>query len=75
MQKFAPNADYNMVLNRLKTDFDRKWKDTKPSTADQLKDYEDIKVLGSGAFGVVVSFFPTNPFYQRSALLLSTETR
>lgn len=56
MQKFSPNADYKTVLNRLKTDFDKKWKENKPSTTDQLKDYEDIRVLGSGAFGVVVSF-------------------
>lgn len=57
MLKFSPKADYKTVLNRLKCDFDKKWKASNPSTADKIKDYEDIRVLGCGAFGVVVSLF------------------
>ncbi|XP_063706308.1 cAMP-dependent protein kinase catalytic subunit alpha-like [Culicoides brevitarsis] len=53
MSKFSPNADYKTVLNRLKNDFEKKWKEKKSSDAEQLKEYEDIRVLGSGAFGVV----------------------
>lgn len=62
MQKFSPNADYRTVLNRLKAEFEKKWNESKPSTAEKLTDYEDIRVLGSGAFGVVVSKLSVNPF-------------
>lgn len=61
MQKFSPNADYRTVLNRLKSEFEKKWNENKPSTAEKLTDYEDIRVLGSGAFGVVVSKLSVNP--------------
>uniref|UniRef100_A0A336M3R4 Neuroendocrine protein 7B2 n=1 Tax=Culicoides sonorensis TaxID=179676 RepID=A0A336M3R4_CULSO len=53
MLNFSAASDYKQVLNRLKNDFDRKWAENKPSTSDRIKDYEDIRVLGSGAFGVV----------------------
>lgn len=56
MLKFSSTSDYKSVLNRMKNEFEKKWKENKSSNDEKLKDYEDIRVLGSGAFGVVVSF-------------------
>lgn len=53
--RFDPGSDYNNVLAKHKTYFDRKWKENKPSKSDILKDYEIFQTLGIGAFGTVVS--------------------
>lgn len=53
--RFDPGADYNNVLAKHKTYFEKKWKDNKPSRSDILKDYEIFQTLGVGAFGTVVS--------------------
>lgn len=71
MLKFSANADYKTVLTRLKGDFDKKWKDMKPSTADQLQDYDDIRVLGSGAFGVVVSWNFSQKFHSHKKIIFN----
>lgn len=57
MSKFSESADYKSVLKRFKTDFDKKWVLNNPSSSDKLGEYENVCVLGSGAFGIVVSFF------------------
>ncbi|CAM6031986.1 unnamed protein product, partial [Sphagnum compactum] len=51
--KFSASTDYKIILNQLKSEFDKKWNEVKPSSTDKAKDFKDVTVLGSGAFGIV----------------------
>lgn len=53
--KFSETSDYGSVLNRLKIEFEKKWKENAPASIRTASDFEEISVLGSGAFGIVVS--------------------
>jgi len=63
--QLANDANYNDVLNKLKAQFWQKQADAKSSPQYNPEEYETITVLGSGAFGTVVSnllfisFLPT----------------
>lgn len=50
----AEPGEYEGVLNRFKTEFEKKWKENVTAPAKNASDFEDIRVLGSGAFGIVV---------------------
>lgn len=54
-KKFSTSSDYKQILNRLKVDFEKKYNNPKNSTDTGLQDYDVLKTLGTGAFGVVVS--------------------
>lgn len=52
-KKFSSGSDYKHILNRLKVDFEKKYNNPKSSTDTGLNDYDVLKTLGTGAFGVV----------------------
>lgn len=54
-KKFSNTSDFKQVLNRLKVDFDKKYNNPKASSEAGLDEYDVLKTLGTGAFGVVVS--------------------
>lgn len=63
MTKFSESTDYGGILNKLKSDFEKKWKENQQAQVKNAKDFDDIRVLGSGAFGIVViSLFTFNGF-------------
>lgn len=55
MSRFSESADYKSVLQRLKNEFETKWRANQPSSNEKSSDYEHVCVLGSGAYGIVVS--------------------
>lgn len=73
--KFAASVDYKITLNRMKAEFDKKWKDLRASNADKLKEFQDIRVLGSGAFGVVVSIGKSITYKNNTIIKLSYEQK
>ncbi|XP_058056738.1 cAMP-dependent protein kinase catalytic subunit beta-like [Anopheles bellator] len=52
-KKFSPNSDYRLVLQRLKSEFERRYNEPKPACESQPTDYEFLRTLGAGAFGTV----------------------
>ncbi|XP_058818533.1 cAMP-dependent protein kinase catalytic subunit beta-like [Topomyia yanbarensis] len=52
-KKFSASSDYKHILNRLKTDFEKRYNSSKTSSDASLSDYDVLKTLGTGAFGVV----------------------
>ncbi|XP_001660801.2 cAMP-dependent protein kinase catalytic subunit beta [Aedes aegypti] len=53
VKKFSHNSEYKQILNRLKVDFEKKYNNVKASSGNGLQDYDVLKTLGTGAFGVV----------------------
>lgn len=47
------DSNYKTILNGLRTDFFRKWKDKKADNAT-LEDFQLYRTVGTGAFGRVV---------------------
>ncbi|XP_062548507.1 cAMP-dependent protein kinase catalytic subunit beta-like [Armigeres subalbatus] len=52
-KKFSSSSDYKQILNRLKVDFEKKYNSVKPSPDSGLQEFDVLKTLGTGAFGVV----------------------
>lgn len=52
---FPRTMPYNEIMKALKEEFLVKWNDKQPSPQGGLEDHEQLSVLGSGAFGTVVS--------------------
>ncbi|XP_058122698.1 cAMP-dependent protein kinase catalytic subunit alpha-like [Anopheles ziemanni] len=50
---FATGSDYRQVLVRLKAEFERRYNDPKLASMTSPTEYELIRTLGSGAFGIV----------------------
>lgn len=48
---FSASEDYNVVLTKLKNEFEKEWTHNTPSSCDQLKEFNFLQVLGQGAFG------------------------
>lgn len=69
-KKFSTSSDYKQILNRLKVDFEKKYNNPKSSTDTGLQDYDVLKTLGTGAFGVVVSIEPSD--FIRAFFILMT---
>uniref|UniRef100_A0A182P4V3 Protein kinase domain-containing protein n=1 Tax=Anopheles epiroticus TaxID=199890 RepID=A0A182P4V3_9DIPT len=57
-QKFSAGGDYRQTLNRLKTEFERRYNDQKQASIASLTEYELLRTLGSGAFGTVIMVQP-----------------
>ncbi|XP_058447625.1 cAMP-dependent protein kinase catalytic subunit alpha-like [Malaya genurostris] len=53
LKKFSAGSEYKHILNRLKTDFEKRYNSTKPTSDAVMSDYDVLKTLGTGAFGVV----------------------
>ncbi|XP_053692450.1 cAMP-dependent protein kinase catalytic subunit beta-like [Sabethes cyaneus] len=52
-KKFSGTGDYKLTLNRLKVEFEKRYSNPKVSSEARLEDYDVLKTLGTGAFGVV----------------------
>jgi hypothetical protein len=52
-KRFSEDKDYKQTLDELKKDFTEKYEKQEPS-GDNLAEFNPTKVLGRGAFGVVV---------------------
>ncbi|XP_055543281.1 cAMP-dependent protein kinase catalytic subunit beta-like [Wyeomyia smithii] len=52
-KKFIPSGDYKLTLNRLKVEFEKRYNNPKLASDAPLDDYDVLKTLGTGAFGVV----------------------
>lgn len=52
---FPRTMPYNEIMKALREEFVTKWNDKRPSPQGGLEDYEQLSVLGTGAFGTVVS--------------------
>lgn len=75
MAKFSETADYKSVLQRLKNDFDKKWALDHASSHVKLSEFQPIRVLGAGGFGLVVrltSFFLITIIECEVSLILET---
>lgn len=55
-KKFSSTSDYKQTLNRLKVDFERRYQNPRVASESGLDDYDVLRTLGTGAFGVVVSW-------------------
>lgn len=53
IRRFSNSVDYSEILAKLSDEFIEKFKTCKPS--DKMEDFKFEKVLGKGAFGIVVS--------------------
>ena len=54
-KKFSATSDYKQTLNRLKVDFERRFQNPRIAAESGLDDYDVLRTLGTGAFGIVVS--------------------
>ncbi|XP_038110617.1 cAMP-dependent protein kinase catalytic subunit beta isoform X1 [Culex quinquefasciatus] len=52
-KKFSSTSDYKQTLNRLKVDFERRYQNPRVASETGLDDYDVLRTLGTGAFGVV----------------------
>lgn len=52
---FPRTMPYPDIMRTLRDEFMEKWSDKNPSPHGGLEDHEQLNVLGSGAFGTVVS--------------------
>ncbi|XP_055589567.1 cAMP-dependent protein kinase catalytic subunit beta-like [Uranotaenia lowii] len=50
---FSSGSDYKQILNRLKTEFEKRYNASKETTLSSLNNYDILKIIGTGAFGVV----------------------
>lgn len=53
--KFSDKKDYKISLKELKMHFNVKWKQNKPSPVINMDNFDQLDILGNGAFGTVVS--------------------
>lgn len=53
VRRFSNSVDYSEILAKLRDEFMEKFTNCKPS--DKMEDFKFEKVLGKGAFGIVVS--------------------
>ncbi|XP_035779501.1 cAMP-dependent protein kinase catalytic subunit alpha-like isoform X2 [Anopheles albimanus] len=60
VQRFTQSSDYRLVLQRLKGDFERKYNEHIRAKDACYTEYEYLRILGSGAFGVVLVKRKTN---------------
>ncbi|XP_055597360.1 cAMP-dependent protein kinase catalytic subunit beta-like [Uranotaenia lowii] len=51
--KFTAASDYKLILNRLKCEFEKRYEASKSLPLSSLDDYDVLKTIGTGAFGVV----------------------
>ncbi|XP_055634435.1 cAMP-dependent protein kinase catalytic subunit beta-like [Toxorhynchites rutilus septentrionalis] len=72
-KKFSSNSDFKQILNRLKVEFDKKYNNPKASTNVGLNEYDVLKTLGTGAFGVVKLIRQKDPEQYFALKILSKE--
>lgn len=65
----AKQEQYSIYLKKLRETFKQLWED-KPESNASARDFEQIKVLGTGAFGIVYlsKYIPTNKYYAMKML-------
>lgn len=65
----AKQEQYSLYLKKLHSTFKQLWED-KPESNASVRDFETIKVLGTGAFGVVylTKYLPTGKYYAMKML-------
>lgn len=53
--KLLPNEDYNKYLIKARDEFMQNYKNVEKTDPPNFENYENLRILGKGAFGIVVS--------------------